>query len=80
MLILIKYLIKIHLSSPGGSDGKESAMRETQVQSLSQEDPWEKGMAMHSSIFAWRTPWTRGACQATVHGLKKSQTQHFHSH
>ena len=34
------------------------AMRETQVQSLGQEDPLEKEMATHSSILAWRTPWT----------------------
>jgi len=33
------------------------AMRETQVQSLSLEDPLEKGMATHSSILAWRIPW-----------------------
>ena len=33
-------------------------MWETQVQSLGQEDPPEKGMATHSSILAWRTPWT----------------------
>ena len=29
-----------------------------QVQSLSQEDPLEEGMATHSSILAWRIPWT----------------------
>ena len=34
------------------------AMRETKVQSLGQEDPLEKGMAAHSSIPAWRIPWT----------------------
>ena len=34
------------------------AMHETQVQSLGQEDPLEKGMATHSSIFASRIPWT----------------------
>ena len=28
------------------------------VQSLDQEDPLEEGMATHSSIFAWRIPWT----------------------
>ena len=33
-------------------------MRETQVQSLDLEDPLEKGMATHSSILAWRIPWT----------------------
>ena len=34
------------------------AMWETQVQSLDWEDPLEKGMATHSSILAWRIPWT----------------------
>ena len=34
------------------------AMQETQVQSLGQEDSLEKGMATHSSILAWRIPWT----------------------
>ena len=34
------------------------AMQETQVQSLGQEDPWEKEMANHSSILAWRIPRT----------------------
>ena len=34
------------------------AMWETQLQSLGQEDPLEKGMTTHSSIFAWRTSWT----------------------
>ena len=29
-----------------------------QVQSLSRKDPLEKGMAIHSSILAWRIPWT----------------------
>ena len=34
------------------------AIQETQVQSLSLEDPLEKGMATHSSILAWMIPWT----------------------
>ena len=34
------------------------AMRETLVRSLGWEDPLEKGMATHSSILAWRIPWT----------------------
>ena len=34
------------------------AMQETQVLSLGQEDPLEKGMATHSGLFAWRIPWT----------------------
>ena len=36
------------------------AMQVTQVRSLGQDDPLEKGMATHSSILAWRTPWTEG--------------------
>ena len=33
-------------------------MQETQVQSLGQEDPLEKGMATHYNILAWKIPWT----------------------
>ena len=38
------------------------AVQETQGQSLGQEDPLEKGMATHSSILAWRIPWTEEPC------------------
>ena len=34
------------------------AMQETRGQSLGQEDPLEEGMATHSSILAWRIPWS----------------------
>ena len=34
------------------------AMQETQVESLGQEDPLEKGIATHSNILAWEIPWT----------------------
>ena len=34
------------------------AMQDTQVQSLGWEDPPETGMATHSSILAWKIPWT----------------------
>ena len=33
-------------------------IQETQLSSLGQDDPLEKGMATHSSILAWRIPWT----------------------
>ena len=36
----------------------QSATRETQAPSLGQEEPLEKEMATHSSILAWRIPWT----------------------
>ena len=43
------------------------AIQQTWVQSLSQEYPLEKGMATHSSILAWRIPWTEefGGLQST---------------
>ena len=50
------------------------AVQETWVRSLSWEDPLEEGMAVHSSILAWRIPMDRGAWQATVHGVAKYQT------
>ena len=37
-------------------------MQETWVQFLGQEDPLENGMATHSSILAWRIPWTEEPC------------------
>ena len=50
------------------------AMWETWVQSLGWEDPLEKGLATHSSIFAWRIPMNIGAWWAAVHGVGRSQT------
>ena len=46
-------------------------IQETEVQSLGQEDPLEKGMATHSGILAWRIPWTErpGRLQST--GLQR---------
>ena len=48
------------------------------VRSLGWEGPLEEGKATHSSIPAWRIPWTEGpggAWRATVHRVTKSQTQ-----
>ena len=50
------------------------AMWETWVQSLGWEDLLEEGMAVHSSILAWRIAMDRGAWQAIVHGVAKSWT------
>ena len=47
------------LGFPGGSAVKNPlAIQETQVRSLGREDPLEEGIATHSSILAWRIPWT----------------------
>ena len=43
------------------------AMQETQLQSLGQKDPLEKEMATHSSVLAWRIPWTEEPGRLTVH-------------
>ena len=51
------------------------AMQETLVRFLGQEDPLEEGMATHSSVLAWRIPMDKGAQQATVHVVTKSQTR-----
>ena len=51
-------------------------MEETWVPSLGHEDPLEEeGMATPSSILAWRIPMDRGAWQAAVYGVTKSQTR-----
>ena len=63
---------------PRGSDVRKlPAMQETQVWSLGQEDPLEKGMATNSSTLAWRIPWTGEPDRpwATVYGVAKSRTQ-----
>ena len=49
--------------------------QETQVLSLGREDSLKKGMATHSSILAWRIPWTEGvAWWVIVHRVTKSRT------
>ena len=47
-----------------------SAVQENQVRSLGQEDPLEKGMAPHSSILAWRIPWTEEPGSLQFMGLQ----------
>ena len=46
------------------------AIRETRVQSLGQEDPLEEGMVTHSSILAWRIPWTQELAGYSPRGCK----------
>ena len=57
-----------------------SAIQETQVQSLDQDHPLEKGMATHSSTLAWRIPWTEQS--GGFHGVAESDMaetiQHTH--
>ena len=58
-------------------------MQEPWVQSLSWEDPLEKEMATHSSILAWRIPWTEdsGGLQSTgSQGVGHNRVTNFHFH
>ena len=57
---------------PGGWDGEEYLpMQETQVRSLGWGDILEKGMATHSSILAWRIPWTEEPGELQSRGLQR---------
>ena len=50
---------------------RPSAVQETQVLSLSREDPLEKEMATHSSILAWKIPWTEEPGRLQSVGLQR---------
>ena len=50
------------------------AVQETWVLPMGWEDPLEEKMATHSSILAWRIPWTEGPGELQSMGLQKSHT------
>ena len=50
------------------------AMQETWVRSLDQEDPLEEEMEIHSSILAWRIPWTEEPGHLQSNGSQESDT------
>ena len=54
------------------------AMWETWVQSLGGEDPLENGTATHSSILAWRTPWTEESGGLQSMGSQRVRLSDFH--
>ena len=55
--------------------------QETQVQSLDPEDPLEEEMATHSSILAWKIPWTEelGGLQSMVQAAVSDMIEHSHA-
>ena len=61
---------------PGGSVVNNlpalQKMQETRVRSLGGEDPLEKGMAIHSSVLAWRISWTEEPGRLQSMGFKES--------
>ena len=66
--------IKVHVSSVAQMVKHLSTMRETRVRSLGWEDPLEKEMATHSSIFACKIPWQRSLVGCSPWGRKESDT------
>ena len=62
-IVMIIQLLRDEMGFPGGSADKEPACqcrrhKRSWVRSVGQEDPLEKEMATHSSILAWKIPWT----------------------
>ena len=51
------------------------AMQETWVRSLGWDDPLEEGMATHSSILAWRIPWTEGSGRLQSYRQESDMTE-----
>ena len=70
-------LLAVTAEIPRGLSGKESTCQRRRhrrcVRSLGQKDPLEEEMAAHSSILAWRTPWTEET-RTIVHGVEKDLT------
>ena len=69
-------LLYIKWGFPGGAGGKEPTSqgrrcRKLRFDPLGQEDPLEESMATHSSILAWRTPWTQKPGRLWSTGLQR---------
>ena len=83
-LVLLSHLLRYRTDVSGrdmmaliasGSNSTESVCNEGHlVWCLGQEDPLEKGMATHSRILAWRSPWTENPGGLQSMGVSKSQT------
>ena len=78
ILVISATISKIYISNrgfPGGSVVKNPpAMQELQqtwVRSLAREDPLEEGMATHSSVLAWKNPWTEEPSGLQSMGLQR---------
>ena len=74
--LLFEGILTLCKGLPCSSYGKRMpAMQETWVQSLGQEEPLEKGMATHSSILAWRIPWTEEPGGSPWSGKESDMTE-----
>ena len=78
------WVTSLHLTIPSGSNSKESACYAGDlVQSLAWEELLEKVMATHSSILAWRTPWTEGPGRLQFMGsqrIRHDWVTHMHTY
>ena len=69
---ILIYPTFLHLASLVAQTVKHlSAMHESWVRSLGQEDPLEKAMATHSSTLAWKIPWTEEPCRLQSMGSQR---------
>ena len=72
----LQLLVQMHIASRASLGAQMvknlPAMRETQVQSLGQEDSLEKWMATHSNVLAWRIPRTEEPCRLQSMELQRS--------
>ena len=77
ILLFVHIYVYLHIQGfPGGAVGKRSHLPvqetyETRVRSLCWEDPLEEGTAIHSSILAWRIPWTEEPGELQSMGLQR---------
>ena len=72
IVIVLENKSKIYLFFIAQSVKNLPAVQETQVRFLGLEDPLEKKMAIHSSILAWRIPWTEEPGRLQSMGLQES--------
>ena len=85
LLLLLLLFLLFGRDFPRGSDGKESASNagKTQIWSLVREDSLQEGMSTHSSILAWRIPWTEETGRLQSMGLQRVRhdwATHTHTH
>ena len=73
MQLILLILIAFNMGYPGGSDGKESAYNGGSLSSIPGlgKSPGEGEMATHSSILAWRIPWTEEPRELQSTGLQR---------
>ena len=83
VLLLLRASGSMKSGFPGGPSGLRTRLptQEMQVRSLGQEDPLEEEMTTHSSILAWRIPWTEEPGGLPSMGLERvRQTEGLSTH